>query len=422
MFSRKILAVAETELNALIRSKAFLISVLLVPVLIFGVNILQVHLGKTDTTARKFAVLDQTGVLYDGLAAKATARNALGGAPFLPSKIELAGRPLDQVRLELSDEVRRGDLFAFVELPAGVESGAAEARYYADNATYDKLPDWLRRALDEEIRDRRLAAAHVAPEVIASLKAPPRLTELGLLTRGSDGSIHPAVEVDMLHVIAPIIPPVLIYFLVLITMTQMMNTVLVEKMTRVSEVLLGSLSPFQLMAGKLLGGVGASMLLALLYVGGAVVLVTRMGLGGLVSPALLAWFAVFLVLALLLYGSVCMAIGAACNDLKDAQNLMLPVMLPLILPVLFMQTVMESPSGSLSVGLSLFPPATPVLMLLRVGLHPSPPAWQVALGVALTLAATVGCVWAAGRIFRVGLLMQGKSASLREMLRWIRAR
>lgn len=422
MLTRKIAAVAETEFLAMIKSKAFLVSVLILPLLIFGANALQVHLGRSDVTPRPFAVVDQTGVLYDGLAAAAAVRNAKGGAPFVPSRVDPAGRSLDELRIELSDRVRKGELFAFVELPKGVERGLAEPRYYAENATYEKLPTWLHRTLAALVLARRLLDAHVPPEVLAGLVAPPELKELGLFKRDPTGAIQPAVEVSAVETLAPLIPPILIYFLVLITMTQMMNTVLVEKMSRVSEVLLGSLSPFELMAGKLVGGVGATLLLALLYVGGLVVLAHRMGYGALVSPVLLVWFVIFLLLALLLYGSLCMAIGAACNDLKDAQSLVLPLMMPLIVPLVFLPTVIDSPSGSLSVWLSLFPPATPILMLLRVGLHPSPPGWQVALAVALTLGAVIFCVWAAGRIFRVGLLMQGKSASLGEMLRWIRIR
>ncbi|HEX4461435.1 MAG TPA: ABC transporter permease, partial [Polyangia bacterium] len=113
------------------------------------------------------------------------------------------------------------------------------------------------------------------------------------------------------------------------------------------------------------------------------------------------------------------AIGSACTDVKDAQNLMLPVMLPLTVPLMLSATVVESPSSSLAVALSMFPLSAPIVMLLRVGLHPTPPVWQVILSALLTLATTVGCVWAAGRIFRIGLLSQGKSASFRQMARWI---
>ncbi len=140
-----------------------------------------------------------------------------------------------------------------------------------------------------------------------------------------------------------------------------------------------------------------------------------MGFASAIPPGLVAWFLVFLVLAMLLYGSVAMAVGAACNDAKDAQSLMLPVMMPLMLPMFVLLPVIESPSSTLSVGMSLLPPMTPLVMLLRVALHPAPPTWQVALGAVLTLLTTAACIWAAGRVFRVGLLAQGKSAGLGQM-------
>jgi ABC-2 type transport system permease protein len=81
--------------------------------------------------------------------------------------------------------------------------------------------------------------------------------------------------------------------------------------------------------------------------------------------------------------------------------------------------VLKAPNSPMSVGFSLFPPATPFLMLLRLALHPGPPMWQAALGIGLTVASTMICVWAAGRIFRIGLLMQGKAPSYVEMVRWV---
>ncbi len=101
--------------------------------------------------------------------------------------------------------------------------------------------------------------------------------------------------------------------------------------------------------------------------------------------------------------------------------MMTPVMLFMMVPVFTWGAVLRAPDSPLAVGLSLLPTAAPFLMLLRIALQPGPPAWQVALSLTLTALATAGTVWAAGRIFRTGILMQGKSASLREMLRWVKA-
>ncbi len=137
---------------------------------------------------------------------------------------------------------------------------------------------------------------------------------------------------------------------------------------------------------------------------------------------MLAALGLFLVLAVLLFGSLYMAVGAACSELKDAQSLMMPIVLLSVLPMLVWTAVLRNPASPLSVGMSLFPFATPFLMLMRLGLQPSPPVWQVVLSVVLTTATAILCVWAAGKIFRTGLLMQGKPPSLREMARWVVAR
>ena len=98
-------------------------------------------------------------------------------------------------------------------------------------------------------------------------------------------------------------------------------------------------------------------------------------------PACSLALALFLVLAVMLYGSLYMAVGAACSELKDAQSLMMPVMLLSMLPMFVWTAVIQNPSSPIAVGMSLFPPATPFLMMMRLALKPSPPAWQVGLGI-----------------------------------------
>ncbi len=132
--------------------------------------------------------------------------------------------------------------------------------------------------------------------------------------------------------------------------------------------------------------------------------------------------AFFLVLAILLFGSLFMAVGAACSELKDAQSLMMPVILLTTFPVMIWPAIVKDPASPLSVGLSLFPPASPYLMLMRIGMRPAPPAWQVGLSIVGTTLTAIACIWGAGKVFRTGLLMQGKAPSFREMARWVMAK
>jgi ABC-2 type transport system permease protein len=132
-------------------------------------------------------------------------------------------------------------------------------------------------------------------------------------------------------------------------------------------------------------------------------------------------FLVFLGMAVVLFGSFFVAVGAACTDLKDSQNMMTPVMLAVMLPVFVAGPVLRAPDGTLATALSMFPTSAPFLMMLRIAMQPGPPAWQVIVSILLMLATVVVAVWAAGKIFRMGLLMQGKSATIGEMIRWVRA-
>jgi ABC-type Na+ efflux pump permease subunit len=220
------------------------------------------------------------------------------------------------------------------------------------------------------------------------------------------------------------VPMVLMFlvFMPIMTITpQLVNSVVEEKMSRICEVLLGSVTPFELMMGKLLGAGGVSVVIAFTYTGAAYGAAAYFGLADVVQAGLLAEFAVFLALAMLLFGSLYLAIGSACSTLKDAQSLMGPVMIITIFPMMMLAPIVKAPDGAFAVAASFFPFSTPYIMLMRAALNPPAPLWQVLLSMVTTAATTVGVVWASGRIFRTGLLMQGKAPTFMEMLRWVRS-
>jgi ABC-2 type transport system permease protein len=163
-----------------------------------------------------------------------------------------------------------------------------------------------------------------------------------------------------------------------------------------------------------------AVLLALVYVVGGVYLLISIGQPQLIDWSLLAWFTVFLLAAVLMFGSIFLAIGAACSDLRDAQGMMQPIVFVLVLPILAAPIIIRAPDSTLAAVVSMIPICTPFLMLIRLALTPPPPVWQVIVSLVLTGVATTVLIWAAGRIFRVGLLMQGKPPNLPELLRWIR--
>ena len=425
---KKILIVAGSEFATLVRTKAFIIGIILLPVVMGGSILLaRATRNATDDTERTFAIVDHTGKLGDALAAAAQATggstNGTPGPKFVPVQVAVDGRNIDDVRLELSDKVRRRELFAFVEIPAEVLQPESQSQilYYSDHPSYLMLPQWLRSTTGLLVQQLRFQRAGVDPRLVARLTAPVRVDQLGLVARDASGRTAAAKQVDRARAQGvPMVFLILMFLTIMSSAPQLLNSVIEEKMSRVSEVLIGSVTPFELMMGKLVGGAAVCVLLATIYVVGALGVANYWGYGDAVSPSQLAWFAFFLVMAVLLFGSIFVAVGAACTDLKDSQNLMTPVMLIMMLPMITAGSILRAPDGMVATVLSLIPTATPFLMMLRISMHPGPPAWQVALSAVFVLATVLFCVWAAGRIFRTGLLMQGKSASLSEMIRWVR--
>jgi ABC-type Na+ efflux pump permease subunit len=358
------------------------------------------------------------GAQRPGGAAMATAR-------FIPVKIDIADRKPDELRVALSDRVRKGELFAFVEFPAEVldPGGEARIRYYSDHPSYASLPTWLGVTANAVIVNERFRRASVDRMLVARLTKQAPLDNSGLFERDPAGGVKPAEKVDPARAFGvPIAVLVLMYITIMSSAPQLLNSVIEEKMSRISEVLMGSVTPFQLMAGKLLGSVSVSTLLAAIYVGGGLAGAQYWGgYASAVTPALLAWFLIFLVMAVLMFGSVFIAVGAACSDLKDSQGMMTPVMILMMVPMFMWYSVLRAPDATMATVMSLVPTAAPFLMLLRIALAPGPPLWQIALSAVLMAATTVVAIWGAAKIFRTGILMQGKTATIAEMVRWVRA-
>ncbi len=427
----KAVIVAVSEFTTLVRSKAFVVGLMMMPIFSgVALGVQKFTKDAVDVKDRRFAVVDRTGVLYAPLKAAADEWNAgvrattPQSAPLLFPADTTFEEGDERARAAISDRVRRDEIYAFVEIPAGVVDPASndEVRYYSNHPSYRMLPGWISATINREVVNRRFRDAAVDRALVSKLTRRVDLAELGLLERDSRGAIKAAAPIDKVRTIGiPVAMMMIVLFSVMSGAPQLLNSVIEEKMSRISEVLIGSVTPFELMMGKLAGAIAVSLLLAGIYVIGGIAVARHFGYGDVIHGTDIAWLLLFLLMASFMFGSVFITIGAACSDLKDAQGMMPPAMLILMLPWLTWFAVLNAPDSPVAIGLSLVPTATPFLMLLRIMLPPGPPAWQIVLSVALTAAATIGAVYAAGKVFRTGLLMQGKAASFAEMWRWVRA-
>jgi ABC-2 type transport system permease protein len=468
---RKVLTIAVREYKAAVLTKAFLIGLAMMPILMGGSIVIQwLFKDVRSVEEKKFAVIDRTpgGELFSELKKHAEERNTL--VAKLPDSAKLvlppftlhAEQPREDVlqqRFELAELVRAGKLFGFLDIGSEVHktpqvdmqkvldfrkklAGGATAsrsdqlkvgeqpdifadrsvvRYYSNSPTYNEAPLWARTMLNHIIRikrgekiglDEQKLVATVT-DVPISQRDLPRINRL-------TGEIEEGKEVNFLvSFLVPFGIVMLMFMVIMVGATPLMQGVVEEKMQRIAEVLLASASPFELMLGKLLGGVGVSLTLGSVYLAGGMLAAWQYGFTDYLSPTVLAWFLVYLVLAVLMFGSLFIAVGAACTEIKETQNLLMPVMLLAVVPLFFLTKIIQEPDGALARGISYFPFATPSVMVARVAIPPGAPLWEPFLGVLVVLLTTLLCVWIAGRIFRVGLLMQGKAASLGEIARWV---
>lgn len=433
---RKTLAVARREYLAAVRTKGFLIGLVLAPLLMSGGFIaMAVFKDHVDTTDQRLAVIDRSGVIAPALVEAAAIRNAREvqdpktGQKVKPAYVIEIISPDDQApdaqRLLLSDRIRKKSLYAFLEISAGVlhpapHGGEGLIRYYARNAALDDLRRWLATPINDEVRRRRLAEAGLDTARVANLFDWAPVDSMGLVERDSQtGGISKAERRGEAEaVLLPMITQILMFMLLMMGATPLLQSIMEEKTQRIAEVMLGCMTPFQLMMGKLLGGVAVSLTGCAFYLLGGTSTLSSMALARYVPYSVLPWFLAYLLVAIVMFGALFAAIGSACNDPKDAQMMQLPAMLPVLIPMFLLGPVMKEPHSAMATALSLFPPFTPMLMLLRLSTPSGVPAWQPWVGLVGVIACAAFAVWVGGRVFRVGILMQGKAPRLTDLVKW----
>lgn len=431
---KKVLVVARNEYIIAVTSKAFLIGLFIMPIFMGGAILVQyMARDQVDLTSRTIAVVDHTGRLGELLKEQAKLRNAEqifegdGEArkqtkPEFHVELVPPGEDDKESQIELSNRVRDKKLFAFAIVEESVFDAAAggNIRYYTDSPSYNELSDWLRAVVNAEIKKTRIKELNLTPESVAAIASQTPVRQFGLVEKKADGGVTDAKEGNRgLTIAVPFAGLMLMFMMVMSVAPAMLNNVLEEKMQKISEFLVSSVTPFQLMLGKLIGAVAVGMTLSAIYLGAAYGMAWHFGFSESVPVSLYAWFVFYLLIALIIFGSVFSAVGAACSEIRDAQSLMTPVMLLVIIPMMCMGPILSSPNSTFARLVSLFPPATPMLMFVRIAIPPGPPIWEIILGTVLVVLFAACCVWAAGKIFRIGVLAQGQPPSLAGLVRWI---
>lgn len=432
----KTFKIALREYCETVKTKGFIIGIVLAPVLMSGSILAMVLLeDQVDITEKRIAIIDRTSLIVPALIEAVNLRNTNSitdpetGKQVKPAYVLEVVQPqpddIEKQQLELSNRVRSKQLTAFIDIGKdvinpGEDRADIRITYHSENAIFTDIRDWMNGLINNKIRELRIAESQLDRDMVNKIFNWVPVENLGLVTVDKNtGVVHGATSSNLGEALGiPLILVMLMFLMIMMGAMPLLHSVLEEKTQRISEILLGSAKPFELMFGKLLGNLGVSFTASAVYLAGGVIVCYYKGMVEYIPFDLLPWFFVYMIAAIFMNGAVCIAVGAACNDVKETQSLMMPVMLPMMIPMFVLMPVLKEPNSSFATWLSLFPPCTPMLMLLRQSTPAGIPLWQPFAGLIGITVFTIIIVWLAGRIFRVGLLMQGKPPKLRDLARW----
>ncbi|MEM1331134.1 MAG: ABC transporter permease [Planctomycetota bacterium] len=313
-----------------------------------------------------------------------------------------------------------GERLGLAVIPEGSVLGDGEGEFpqvefYHRRKLDDRVIGKMRAAVTRTIRDARFEAANLDRDRIDAISDVSTQTQ----------EISETGEAEDSKAAAGIIVPVAMLLLLIVSVMTggqyLLTTTVEEKNSRVVEVLLSAVSPMELMFGKILGQMGVGLALLVMYSGVTIIVASVFGLAsGLVTPELITGLIVFFLIAYVTMASLLAAIGAAVNELREAQSLMTPVMMTLMIPYFLIFPISRDPNSTLALVLSYLPPVSPFVMVIRLGSTQPPPLWQTASAAVVGAIGAYAAVWFAAKVFRIGLLQFGKAPDFKTLVRWVK--
>jgi len=444
---KKFFAVIKREYLQRVRTKFFVVTTLVGPLMFALFGIVPLYIARMNIGGpTRLAVIDQSGKVYDRfreallqtvdededdeLDGERTDPNqqeqmqrkpSFGRTHFEVELVPSSGRPLEELKRELNERVRRNELDGYVVIPADILSdGKAEffGRNTGDIFTRGAVADRLTRA----VREERLAENKIDQQVLREAGRRVSLASTKISSRGEE-------RVSGTGLMFVLSFGVLIYVSVMLYGQMVLAAVLEEKETRIAEVLFSSMRSFPLMMGKLIG-VSMVALTQLTIWGLAFLLFAAFGVGmaaaqGVpvnlphVSPMIVVYFLLFFLMGYFIYATIYALIGSMVTTTQEGGQLAMPIVLMLVAGFYFLFPIIRSPNSPLAFWASMFPFLAPITMMVRITTE-TPPAWQIFLSLAIGFATVVGLVWLTARVYRVGMLMYGKKASIPEVWRWVK--
>lgn len=425
---RNVWLIIKREYLERVRTRAFILFTVLMPLFIGGVVVLPSKLmmmksGSVRNIVVAAPTLQLAAEIKSQLEKPEPPPNAQsGGEKDTAPKFKVEARQAtdDAEREQLTTQVSQGKIDGFVWLPD--KAIAANKFVYLTKHPSD-FTDFstVQGAVNRSLMRSRVASKGIPPDQVEGLLKRLDMDVTSVNKNGKEGA-----PVGIAAFFLPFVLMFIIYMTVLIYGMAVMRSVLQEKTSRVIEVMLSAATSTQMMAGKLIG-VGAVGITQILIWLATLLIFSSPGLVAArpmmkdigIQPVVLVCLAVFFLLGYFLYSTMYAAVGAVVNSEEEAQQLQWPVMLPLILCTVFASAVIRDPNSPLALWTSLFPFTAPIIMFVRVAVQ-MPPLWQILLSIVLQILAIWGMIWICARIYRVGILMYGKRPTLPEIVKWIK--
>ncbi|MEY5060538.1 MAG: hypothetical protein RIS45_459 [Planctomycetota bacterium] len=440
----KIALIGWREFRHTALTKGFIFGAIALPIVMFGVIALIPALisKQTPPLVGTIVVIDPSGTITDRAKAilerpvdPTEAIRELSENPptdtggRLDAAADMMGRDAQVIRVEwraekdpaalegVKADLAKGTLIAGAAVTPESLDPAREAdglELFIPSSLSPKHVRQISRALAKAVEEERVARSGVDSAMLKRLSSRPEPRTTRVSPAGTE-----AKEQTELRTIIPFAFMLLLWICVFTSANYLLTTTIEEKSNKVMEVLLAAASPMQLLAGKILGYSMVSAVMLVMYGGLGIAGLSTAALMDLVPIAHLVYLAIYFVMAYLMVASMMSAVGSAVSDLREAQSLVGPVMMILMVPLILWAPIIDNPNGWLATVVSFVPPATPFVMILRLTASTEPvPMWQTLASIVWGFACAVGMLWIASRIFRVGVLMQGKPPTPKELLRW----
>ncbi len=442
----KFLAVVRHEYKKVVLKWAFLIGTLLFPVLGIGFAVVPALIFSIEGEETRLVVVDPTGKILPRLKAalspdvlrekaRAAAREQLTSvgasqeeklqnsaeqfaSSFSFVEYDPAGQSIDQVRRELNEKASANEIDAYLLIPAET-SGRYEFR--SRRAADFVASKTLRDALNHAVRSQRLADASIDEIQLSAISRNVDLESKAINDQGEEK------DTEMLFLVSLAIA-MMIYITLTIYGQVIMGAVVEEKETRLAEILFSSARPYTLMFGKLVGvGLAGLTQLGIWTASIAAVvgyLASRADTAELfatlpqITPLMVIYFFIFFILGYFIYASMFALVGSMVTTVQEGGQFAFPPIMIMLIAFYFCFAVIRDPNSTLSFWVSIAPLFAPITMPVRI-LAEMPPFWHIGLAILLNAATIASIVWVAARVYRVGMLMYGKRATIPEVLKWI---